>query len=106
MILKKYASNIGEGNKNGRQGSNQPATDLGEHVRTMGRGKCPQCPNTIFLVVLPWVSNGNDYLQSHKQLQASCMDVIPGEEPIDFIKKSGSQKEPYIVIMILKYNLG
>ena len=80
-------------------------TDLGERAGNKVRSTLPELPNTLFIVVICWVSNGKDMVLAPKQLQASYTDVRHWEELIDFINKNGGPKEPYILTSKLKSTL-
>jgi len=65
----------------------------------------PELPNTMFLVVIRWVSNVNDIVQSPKQLHTLYTDVQEWKELSDFIDKNWGPKEPYILQSLLKHSL-
>jgi len=102
MFLKKCASEICEAWKKGRRGNKPPVTDFGEHASEEAGSNLPELPNTIFMVVMCWVSNGNDIVLSRKQLQAPYPDVRNWEELIDFINKNGCPTESYILTSMFK----
>ena len=102
MFLKKCASEIREARKKGRRGNKRPATDLGKRASNEARSTLPELPNTTFMVVISWVSNGKAMVLAPKQLQASYTDVRNWEELIDFIDKNGGPKEPYIMTSMFK----
>jgi len=79
--------------------------DLGECARNKARSNLPELPNTMFTVMIHWVSNGKDMVLAPKQLQASYTDVRHWEEMVDFIDKNGGPKESYILTSILKCTL-
>jgi len=64
MFLKKCASEIREARKKGRRGNNRPVTDLGECASNTAKSNLPELPNTMFMVVICCVSNGNDIVLS------------------------------------------
>jgi len=97
MCLKTCASDIREVRKEGRRGNKRPATDLGERASNTARYNLSELPNTTFMVVICRMSNGNDIVQSPKQLQAPYTDVRHLDELIDFIKQNGRPTEPYIL---------
>jgi len=105
MYLKKRANQIWEVRKKGRWGSKWPATDLGASAGKSLRSNLPQLPNTMFMVVIRWVSNGNDFVHSPKQLQASFTDVRQWEELVDYINNNGDPKGPYILTSMFKCTL-
>ena len=70
MFLKKCASEFLKVRRNGRQGNMRPASHLGEHASKMPNSNLSEVPNTTFMVVIRWVSNGKDMVQAPKQLQA------------------------------------
>jgi len=105
MFLKKCASEIREARKKGGQGNMRPATYLGERANKKARSNLPELPNTMFMVVISWVSNGKDMVLAPKQLQASYTDVRHCEELIDFIDQKGGLKEPYIMTSMFKCTL-
>jgi len=59
----------------------------------------------MFMVVISWVSNGQDMVLAPKHLQASYTDVRHREEQIDFIDKNRGQKEPYNMTSMFKCTL-
>jgi hypothetical protein len=75
MFLKKCASEIEKVREKGRRGNKQLVTDLGEHTRTTERNNLPNLPNTMFMVVIGWLSNGNSIVLSPNPLQAVYTDV-------------------------------
>ena len=60
LFLKKRASDILEAGKNGNWGNKRPATDFGDRVGKEARSNLPELPNTIFTVIIHWVSNVKD----------------------------------------------
>ena len=105
MFLKKCSSEIGEARKTGRQGNKQLGTDLGERASNKARSNLPQLPNTTFMVVSSWVSDGKNMVLAPKQLQASYTDVRHWEELIDFLDKNRGLKERYIMSSMIKCTL-
>jgi len=79
--------------------------DLGECGGTKARSNLRELPNTMFTVMIHWVSNGKDMVLAPKQLQASYTDVRCWEELVDFIDKNGGQKESYILTSMFKCTL-
>ena len=105
MFLNKYASAIREACKKGRQGNMRPTTDLGECMGKNARRNLRELPNTIFTVMICWVSNGKDFVLAPKHIQASYTDVRHWKELVDFINKNGSPKKPDIVTSMFKCTL-
>jgi len=105
MFLKKSTSEIHEARKKGRRGNKRLETDLGERAGNKARSNLPELPDTMFTVMIHWVSNGKDMVLAHKQLQASYTDVTHWEELVDFINKNGGPNEPYILTSMLKCTL-
>jgi len=95
-FLKKCASKIWEDRKKGMWGKKQPTSDLGESMGEMARSNLPELQNTMFMVMIRWVWNGNNVILSPHQLQASYTSVSHWEELIDFINTNRGPKEPYI----------
>jgi len=75
----------------------RPATDLGERRSKKVISNLPALPNTMLMVVICRVSNGNDIVLSPNQLQAAYTDVRHWEELIDFINNNEGWSEPYIL---------
>ena len=98
-----------KGNSGGEENrkARQPATGdgFGRAREQNGESTLPKLPNTTFMVVISWVSNGKDMVLAPKQLQASYTDVRHWEELIDFIDKNGGPKEPYIMTSMFKGTL-
>ena len=105
MFLKKCASEIREVMKTGLRGNKRLAMDLGELTGKKARSNPPELPNTMFTVMIHWVSNGKDMVLAPKQLQASYTDVRHWEKLVDFIDKNGGPKEPYILTSMFKCTL-
>jgi len=105
MFLKICAREIQEARKKGRRGNTRPATDLGERPSNMARSNLPDLLNSMFMVVIRWVSNGKNMVLAPKQLQASYTDARHWAELIDFIDKNGGPKEPYIMTSMFKCTL-
>jgi hypothetical protein len=74
-------------------------------VGKKARSNFSELPNTMFMVVIRWVSNGKDLALAPKQLQASYTDVRHWEQLIDFINKNRGPKEPYIMTSMFKCTL-
>jgi hypothetical protein len=64
-------------------------------VGLKARGNVPELANTMFMVVIRRVPNGNNDPTSSMQFLASYTDISDWEELIDFIEKDCSPKEPY-----------
>jgi len=79
--------------------------DLGESVDKKAWSNLPEFLNTLFMVVIRWVSNGKDFILSPKQLQGSYSVVRHWEELVNFIDKNSDTKEPYILKSMFKCNL-
>jgi len=105
MFLKKYATEVQEAREQGRQGTKQLVTDLGECTGKKAKANIPDLRNTTFMVVIRRVPNGNNNQTSSNQLQVLYTDVRLWEELIDFIEKNCFLKEPYCLTAILKCNL-
>jgi hypothetical protein len=63
----------------------------------MARCNLAELPNTMFTIIIHWVSNGKDMVLALTQLQASYTDVRHLDELVNFIDKGRSPKEPYIL---------
>jgi hypothetical protein len=59
--------------------------DFGERASKKAKSNPPELPGTMSMVVICWVSNGNNMVLSPNQLHASYTDVRQWEGPIDFI---------------------
>jgi len=70
LYLKKSASTILEARKKGSRGDKRPVTDWGEHVCQEPRINLSELPNTMFWVLICWVSNGKEIVLAPKQLNA------------------------------------
>jgi len=105
MFGKKCASEIREARKMGRRCNKRPATDLRERASKQAKSNLPEMRNTTFMVVICWVSNGNDIVLSPNQLQAAYTNVRHWEELIDLINNTGCPTEPYIPISKFKCTL-
>jgi len=105
MFLKKFESEIPEVSKKGRRGNKQPVTELGERAGKLAKSNLPELPNTTFTVEIGWVSNGKDFVQASKQLQASYTNVRRWEELVNFIDKNGGPKAPYSPTSMFKCTL-
>jgi len=105
MFLKTCASEIRETRKKDRWGMKQLVMDLGERVSKTAKSNLPQLPNTTFMVVIRWVSNGKDKVLAPKQLLASYTDVKHWEELIAYINKNGRPKDPYMMTLMFKCTL-
>ena len=105
MVLKNCASEIRESRKKGRQGNLRPATDLGEHMCRKGRSNPPALPDTMFTIMICWVSNSKDTVQAPEQLQPLYINMRHWEELVDFIDKNCSPKESYILTAMFKCTL-
>lgn len=57
----------------------------------------PELANTTFTVMIRWVSNSKGVVLFTKQLQALNTEARQCEEWVDFINKTSSPKEQYIV---------
>ena len=102
---KKSASVVRKVSKKGRRGNNRTATDLEECLGKKARSNIPEMPNTIFMVVICQVPNGNNDQTSSRQLWALYTDVRHWEELINFIEKNCTQKEQYCLTALYKCNL-
>jgi hypothetical protein len=49
--------------------------DLGVYARNIVSSNLPELPNTIFMVVIWWLSNGKDMVIGPRQLQTLKTDV-------------------------------
>ena len=63
MILKTCASVTRKASKDGTHGNKQPAADFAERASQKARNNLPELPNTTFMVVICWVSNGKDVVR-------------------------------------------
>ena len=64
--MKKCTSEIREAKKKGMRGNKGPAMSLGERVSTIEKCNHPKLPNTTFMMVIHWVSNGMDMVLAPK----------------------------------------
>jgi len=79
--------------------------DLGERASKKAKSNLPELPNSMYMVVICWVSNAKDIVLSPNQLQAAYTDVRHWEELIDFINKNRRPKEPYTLTFRFKCTL-
>jgi hypothetical protein len=79
--------------------------DLGQHASNKATSNYPELPNTMFIIVICRVANGNDIVLSPNQLQATYTDVRHWEELIDVINKNGQPKAPYTLTSRFKCTL-
>jgi len=63
------------GEENGMSRQKQPVMDVVEHAGTQARTNLQDLSNTMFMVVICWMCNGNDMVLSPNQLQASYTNV-------------------------------
>jgi len=92
MILKTCASVTRKASKDGMQGNKQPVADFAVRASQKARNNLPELPNTTFMVVICWVSNGKDVVLASNQLHALYTDVRHWEELVDFMDKNGDPK--------------
>ena len=59
----------------GRQGKKNVPTELQECAGNKERSSLPVLPNTLFMVVIHWVSNGTDIVLTRKLHQISYTDL-------------------------------
>jgi len=64
MLLKTCASGIQGVRKKGRRSNIQPAMNLGVSVGKQARGNLPELPNTMIMVVIAWLPNGDDIIKT------------------------------------------
>jgi hypothetical protein len=83
-----------EGKEKGKVRQQATTSYLGERTTNMARRNPSELPITTFPVVICWVSNSYNIVQSSNQLQAVYTNVRDWEELIDFINKNGRLKEP------------
>lgn len=103
--MTKYASESREMRDTRIQDNKWPEIYLGECVGIQARGNLQEMSNTMFLVVICWVTNGNDIVLSTKQLQVWYADVKHWEELVDFIDNNLGLKEPSFLASMLKCTL-
>jgi len=69
-------------------------TDIREHAGQHARGDVPEMLNTIFMVLILAVPNGNNHQTSNNQCRALCSDDRYWEKLIAFVEKKCGLKEP------------
>lgn len=79
--------------------------ELGLSMGNNARNYLPELPNTMFKVLICWVSNGNTFILSPKQFPASYIDLEHWEELVDFIEKNVGVKLPDILTLMIRCTL-
>jgi len=93
----------GKEGRNARQQVTGNGFDSGCWQQT--ESNLPEMHNTMFMVVICWMLNGNSFLLSPKQLQAFYTNARDQEDLDDFIDKNRDPKEPYILQSLYKCTL-
>jgi len=86
-FVKKWEIKFQEARKKGRHPIQCQVTVLEVSMRKMARSNLPELLNPTFLIVICWVSNGNNIILSPKQHDALNKDMRHREELINSIYK-------------------
>jgi hypothetical protein len=93
------------GEEKGKAWQQATRNGFGRAGEQRARSNLPALPNTMFIVVICQVSNGNDVVLSPNQLKPVYTNVRHWEELIDFLDKNGRPKEPYTLTSRFKCTL-